>query len=217
MNIFRMLQQRMGLIAVLAVLGLVAGGLFTLRMLPAYAASVDVMVVKKKGAMASDFRTAMLDDYVAIQVTIIKSDRVLREAAQLLQQGEIAGGVAQATDTAGAPKTDAPTGTVSATVNRFQGKEIQDLIDYLRAGIGIIKAKEAGSTTASNNVLKVSFQSGSSTECVQALKAVIKGYKNYLDKEYNLADDQFMTRLERSSTVARREAQQLREDLRLIE
>ena len=55
MNIFRMLQQRMGLIAVLAVLGLVAGGLFTLRMLPAYAASVDVMVVKKKGAKAPFF------------------------------------------------------------------------------------------------------------------------------------------------------------------
>ncbi|MFM8931543.1 MAG: Wzz/FepE/Etk N-terminal domain-containing protein, partial [Gemmataceae bacterium] len=84
LNILRMLQQRMGLIIVTTIIGLVVAGLFTLRVQQFYAASVDLMVLKKKGEIGGDLRTAILDDYVQLQVTVIKSDQVLKEAATLL-------------------------------------------------------------------------------------------------------------------------------------
>lgn len=218
LNILRILQQRMGLIIVMAIIGLVAGGLFTLRVQQYYAASVDLMVLKKKGEIGGDFRTAILDDYVQLQVTVIKSDQVLKEAATLLQQGEFASGVAQAGGTDSKPLTDATSGGANPSpINPFQGREIQNIIDYLKGGITVTKAKEAGAMTASNNVLQIRFQSVSNTECVQAVKAIVKGYKNWLDLKYNLANDMQMTRLERTVTNSRRESQQMRDDLRQVE
>ena len=197
------LWNRKGLVMLGMAAGLVVAFLYQLRLAPVYQVSAQVMVLRKKVDPGIDVRTAAVDDYVATQLAVIKGDQVLREAAILLQE-EVP---AQPADSAGDDLRATGAHQSLATMDPAR------VVDFLKSGIEVAKDTQS----ASSNIVKVSFRSESPRDCSLALKSIIRGYKAFLDKMYNLANDAYMTRLDRTISTARRDAASLREDLRGVE
>lgn len=197
------LWNRKGLVLLGMAAGVIVAFLYQLRLAPVYQVSAQVMVLRKKVDPGVDVRTAAVDDYVATQLAVIKGDQVLREAAILLQEEVPAQPAESVVDDPRTPGAQQSLATMDPA----------RVVDFLKAGIDV--AKDAQS--ASSNIVKVSFRSESPRDCSLALRSIIRGYKAFLDKMYNLANDAYMTRLDRTISTARRDAASLRDDLRGVE
>ena len=86
-----MIVRRWPLLAVGLVAGAVIGVLIHLASTPIYQSNAQVLVVKKQATVLSlpDTRTAMVEDYVATQLTLIKSEKIRRAAARELKQAKL--------------------------------------------------------------------------------------------------------------------------------
>lgn len=199
-----LLWKRKGLVLLGMAAGVVIAFLYQLRLTPVYQVSAQVMVLRKKVDPGIDIRTAAVDDYVATQLAVIKGDQVLREAVIILQE-EGPG------ETPESPVADDP--RAPGARQSLAAMDPERLVDFLKSGTEVAKDSHSGS----GNIVKVSFRSESPRDCALGLRAVIRGYKVFLDKMYNLANDAYMTRLDRSISTARRDSASLRDDLRAVE
>lgn len=202
-KLLQILWNRKGLVLLGMVAGLVIAFLYQLRLAPVFQVSAQVMVVRKKVDPGIDVRTAAVDDYVATQLAVIKGDQVLREAAVLLQEEA----PSQPADTA----SDDP--RAPGARQSLAGMDPSRVVEFLKSGIEVAKDTQS----ASPNIVRVSFRSESPRDCSLALRSIIRGYKAFLDKMYNMANDAYMTRLDRAISTARRDAASLRDDLRNLE
>jgi succinoglycan biosynthesis transport protein ExoP len=83
----QVVARRWPLLLVGLALGAVIGVIIHIFSTPMYQSNAQVLVVKKREAMLSgnDVRTAVVEDYVATQLTLIKSEKIRRAAANELK------------------------------------------------------------------------------------------------------------------------------------
>lgn len=204
MPLAAILWHRKGLVIIGMIAGLVVAFFYQLRSQPIYQVSAQMMVVRKKVDAGIDMRTSVVDDYVATQLAVIKGDQVLREAAMILQEESPEAAPTESVDDARVPV--APQATLATM-------EPGRVLDFLKAGLTVTKDAQS----ASSNIVVLTFKSDAPRDCSLALRAIVRGYKAFLDKMYNLANDAYMTRLDRTISTVRRDASVLREELRAIE
>ena len=151
--------RRWPLLALGAVVGVIGGFFYHLSQPPQYLSSAKVLVIKQRADQVSpgDSRSAYVDDYVATQIPLIKSDLILTAAAR---RPELAG-LSQ-------PLPETP--NVAASV--------------LSNGLIVGRDKEASTGTAGSNVLLMTFKAGNPRDSYLLLTAVIDAYRRELSDVY---------------------------------
>ncbi|MGL4422487.1 MAG: GumC family protein, partial [Gemmataceae bacterium] len=147
------------------VIGVVIGTLGGFLMLylsraPLYQSTAQVLVVKKRDMISgsNDTRMAYLEDYVATQVTLIKSERIMLEAAKKIKPGQI---------TMYLPEDETARGK------------------YLSAMLTVAREKDAMAQTGGTNVLNLAYRGPNAEDCQTILTIIIETYKKELESVYD--------------------------------
>ncbi len=148
--------RRWPLLMLGAIVGLVAGLLYHLAQPPTFQSSAKVLVIKQRAELSGgDSRSAYVDDYVATQIPLIKSDLILTAASQ---RPELAG-----------LSEPLPENAASA----------------LGAGLTIARDKEAVTgSTGGSNVLTMTFRAKNPRDAYLMLTAIIEAYRRELSDVY---------------------------------
>ncbi|HET6574896.1 MAG TPA: Wzz/FepE/Etk N-terminal domain-containing protein, partial [Fimbriiglobus sp.] len=86
----QVVARRWPLLAVGLVAGAVIGVLIHLASTPIYQSGAQLLVIKKRETLsASDARSAVVEDYVAAQMTLIKSEKIRRAAVKELRPARL--------------------------------------------------------------------------------------------------------------------------------
>jgi len=148
--------RRWPLLLLGAAVGLVAGTFYHLSQQPTYQSSAKVLVIKQRAELTGgDSRSAYVDDYVATQIPLIKSDLILTAAAR---RPDLAG--------LSEPLPENP-------ANAFA------------AGLTVARDKEAATgTQGGSNVLTMTFRAKNPRDAYLMLTAIIEAYRRELSDVY---------------------------------
>ena len=151
--------RRWPLLLIGAIVGAIGGFFYYLSLPPQYVSSAKVLVIKQRADQVSpgDSRSAYVDDYVATQIPLIKSDLILTAAAH---RPELQG-LTQ-------PLPENP--SIAASV--------------LSGGLVVARDKEAAGGTAGSNVLLMTVRAGNPRDSYLMLTAVIEAYRRELSDVY---------------------------------
>lgn len=165
-NIFQIFWQRRGLIF----FGVVAGitfGLLTYSQRPQiYRSTAQVLVVKKQSNVLPmsgvDPRMAVMEDYVATHLIVIKSPLVISKAVQKRNLGSL---------------------------KSLQGR---DPVGGILAGLVASRdaAKESGSSGGGNNIVNLCYSGSDTEDTEKILSAVIASYTDFLDETFTNTSNQ---------------------------
>ena len=168
-NVLLVFWQRRGVVLLGLVCGAVLGLLAYARKPAVYRGGAQVLVVKKQSASALpvgggvDPRVAVMDDYVATHLIVIRSPDVIRRAVQKRNLGQLR-------SLAGGDPVGIIQGGLAAT--REQGKD-------------------APAGAAGTSIINLSYSGSDPGDVETALLAVIEAYKDFLDVAYrNISEDQ---------------------------
>jgi succinoglycan biosynthesis transport protein ExoP len=156
--------------------GLVVGFLVFMQRPPVYQSSAQLLVIKNRAESSpmlsgvADPRVAMVEDYVATQVTLLKSHRILSLTATSMLDVE-------------RPTSVPPPHEIDARVG------------FLATRFAVIREREPGSNALSN-VLSLSFRTGDAGDASKCLQAIIKAYQQELQTLYTAASDEQLQKLE---------------------
>jgi capsular exopolysaccharide synthesis family protein len=148
--------RRWPLLAVGLGIGAVLGVLFYTLATPMYQSSAQVLVLKKRADMVpnGDVRAGVMEDYVATQIPVIKSESIRRAAARRLRNEPL---------THPLPDDELAAAGVIA------------------GGLVVMRDKDAATaSSAGNSVLSLSFRGRSPDDTRRILTAVIEAYKGDL-------------------------------------
>ena len=156
--------------------GLVGGFLFHMQRPPVYQSTAQLLVIKNRVEMstsagaggAGDARVAYVEDYVATQVTLLRSQKILEQAAKKLD----------------AQKLDSPPPAGDA-----------ERVAFLTSRFAVAREKEPG-TNAASNVLALTFRSPNPADAPKYLRAIIDAYQDELASLYDAASDTTLKRLD---------------------
>ncbi len=173
-NPFQAIRRRWPLVALMAAAGLVFGFLWHNLQSPTYQSTAQLLVIKKNPTMLSgsggaDSRVAFLEDYVATQVTLLKSESILLLAAQKLNERPLQ-----------VPAPDSP----------------RERVAVLGGGLAVAREKEPGSG-APSNILAISFRGPNAADAPQYLDSLIDAYRAQLAVLYDEATTQKLEALDR--------------------
>ena len=158
-NVLQVFWQRRWLL----VLGLVLGGTFGLlgyaQRPPVYKTSAQVLVVKKQAANAlpvagGDPRMAVMDDYVATHLILIRSPIVIERAVRKRNLGSLRSLAGN------------PVGTIQAGLSATR------------------ETSKDSASAAGNNVINLSYSGSDPGDVETVLFAVIESYREFLDETY---------------------------------
>ena len=147
--------------------GLALGLLYHTQRPPVFQSGRQLLVNKNRTDVVAspgggpDQRMAYVEDYVTTQVVLMRSQRILSLAGRRLQD------------------------------DQFQIKPPaaeKDRIDFLMRNFGVVREREAGSSTPTN-VLALSFRAGNAADSGQYLRAVIDAYTDELGTLYTQVSD----------------------------
>lgn len=160
-NLFAIVLRRWPLLLVGAIAGLVLGYLYYVQKPRVYQSGAQLLVIKKRAEMVgqNDVRLGVLEDHVATQVTLIKSETTLLMAARRIGTNE--GGVELPDD------------------DRARA-------GFLAGGLTVVRDKDSASMTGSG-VLNIGFKAGTPDGSRRLLDAVIKAYQAELVEIYDEA------------------------------
>ena len=145
--------RRWPLLAVGLVAGVVIGVLIHLTSTPIYQSNAQVLVVKKvqPGFSGPDTSTRVVEDYVATQLTLIKSEKIRRASARDLKQA----------------KLDIP-----MPEDEFASAEI------IKGGLAVARDKDTSSANQiGSGIVNLSYKSRDPQDAKRILEAVIHAYK----------------------------------------
>jgi capsular exopolysaccharide synthesis family protein len=163
-SLLQVLWQRRGLVLFGLVFGATLGLLNYSQRPPVYRATAQVLVVKKQEANALAGPTgaatfAVMDDYVATHLIVIRSPTIITRAVQKRNLGALR-------SLQGNPAAAIQAGLV-ATRDTNNGAP----------------------TSAGNNVINLTFQASDPADAETVLTAVIESYKDFLDETYKNTSD----------------------------
>lgn len=161
-NLLAIAARRWPLLAVGLVVGVVGGLLYFVQKPRTYQSGAQVLVIKKRAETigTNDARGSYLEDYVATQVTLLKSEQILLAAARRISPSEA--------------KIPLP-------------ENDRDRAAVLAAGLTVARDKEAGAATGGNGVLNLTFRSGNPDASRRVLEAIIRTYQAELSTIYDEA------------------------------
>jgi succinoglycan biosynthesis transport protein ExoP len=168
-NLFLAVMKRWQWLAIGLVGGLVGGLLIYLQRPATYQSHAQLLVIKNRPESSSaggDSRSAYVEDYVATQVTLLKSEKILRLAAARLDD--------QKPFTVPPPEKD------------------WERIAYLGSRFSVARDREPGTNTPSN-VLALSFRAAHPTDAPKYLQAIIEAYQGVLVTLYEDASAKRVT------------------------
>ena len=163
--------RRWPLLAVSLAIGAVLGAAIHMLTPPTYQSGAQLLVVKKRTDViqGGDVRVGVLEDYVANQVMLIKSERIRFSAARIL-------------------RTKALVRPPEAT---SEGGMEAALADAIRAGLVVARDKDATAPgTIGSNVLNLTFRGPDPTDAKTYLDAVIQAYTTDLGATYDRATEE---------------------------
>lgn len=133
-----------------------------------YQSSAQLLVVKKRSDLmtGSDARLSMLEDYVATQVTFIKSEQILSLVARKMAPEKVESPILKALASDPDPNRNA-------------------LMGYLQTVLTVARERDPTSPAAGTNVLNLVVRGGFPRDCVYVLETVITVYKEELDSLYD--------------------------------
>ncbi len=151
--------RRWPLIAVGLAFGVVLGVVIHVFSTPLYQSASQLLVVKKRVEVGpGDARLGVLEDYVATQVTLIKSEMIRREAVKDLRQ----------------VKLDQP-----LPADDLAAAEV------VRAGLGVARDKDtSGPNQIGSGIVNLTFKCRNPQDARRILEAVITAYRRELTNLY---------------------------------
>ena len=152
--------RRWPLLILGAGVGLILGFFVFTAQTPQYQSSAKVLVIKQRVEQlsGSDSRAAYVDDYVATQIPLIKSDLILTAAAKQPELSQLS-----------APLPENPNAAAGVLLN----------------GLTIARDKEASAGTAGgSNILLMSYRGNNPRDSYLLLQAIIDTYKQKLSDVY---------------------------------
>ena len=162
-NILATIQRRWPWLLLGAVLGAIGGFLLFSTKAPIYQSTAQVLVIKKRADVStgSDSRSNFVEDYVATQVTLLRSERILIAAAKRID----------------------PT-----RLNHAFPTDERDRAKVLAALLSVARDKDVTTSAAGGtNVLNLAFRGSHPDDCRQLLSAVIATYQAELSTLYDTA------------------------------
>jgi succinoglycan biosynthesis transport protein ExoP len=159
-NVFQVIWQRRALVLLGLVLGTTIGVLTYAQRPPVYRTNAQVLVVKKQGGNvlqgpSGDPRMAMMDDYVATHMIVIRSPYVIAKAVEKKNLGSL---------------------------KSLQGR---DPVGTIQAGlVAAREANKDGATGSGNNILNLSYTGSDPGDVQVILRSVIASYQEFLDQTY---------------------------------
>lgn len=163
LNVLTMVQRRWPWLLLGAVLGAIGGFLLYSTRAPIYQSMAQVLVIKKRSdvSVGTDSRSSFVEDYVATQVTLLRSERILVAAAKRIDPSRLN--------------------------NPFPTDE-RDRAKVLAVFLSVARDKDVtGSAAGGTNVLNLAFRGSHPDDCRQLLSAVIATYQAELSTLYDTA------------------------------
>lgn len=155
-------------------IGVVVGIIYHFQRPPVYQSTAQLMVLKNRPELvsggASDVRVQFVEDYVAGQVILLRSERILRRAAEkhLPRLGPF---------------------------ERPLPSQEQTRLALLSAGFSVMREKEPGSNIGSN-VLALTFKASHALDAPKYLRAIIDAYREELTEVFEDASARQLRQLE---------------------
>jgi capsular exopolysaccharide synthesis family protein len=144
--------------------GLVLGLLYHMQRPPVYQSTAQLLVIKNRPELtstgASDARVQYVEDYVATQVVLLRSERILELAAKRLDNHK--------------PFQVPPPAS--------DGERVA----FLNSRFSVVREKEPGSNTFSN-ILQLTFKAPHPADAPKYLRAIIEAYTAELSTVYEFA------------------------------
>ncbi len=162
-NILATIQRRWPWLLLGAVLGAIGGFLLFSTKAPIYQSTAQVLVIKKRTDVStgSDSRSNFVEDYVATQVTLLRSERILIAAAKRIDPSRL---------------------------NHAFPTDERDRAKVLAALLSVARDKDVSTSAAGGtNVLNLAFRGSHPDDCRQLLSAVIATYQAELSTLYDTA------------------------------
>jgi capsular exopolysaccharide synthesis family protein len=140
---------------------------------PIYQSAAQVLVVKKRPDVVSgsDSRMALLDDYVATQVTLIRSERILEAAAVKVSADRLEDPVLRAMALDSDPRRPR-------------------LMGYMQSQLSVAREKDPSSPAGVTNVLNLAIRGSNARDCQYLLETIITTYQTELGLLYDVASDE---------------------------
>lgn len=159
-NIFLTVLRRWPLVLLGLLIGVLGGLGFWAQSPPVYESKAQVLVIKKSPVMIGESaRFSYMEDYVSTQATIMKSKKVMRSAADRINN---------------TVRLDMP-------LPEDPGART----DRLQQGITISRDREPGAAVIGSNVLNVSFRYGDPSDVRVILDNIIAAYQGELKAVYD--------------------------------
>lgn len=178
------ITRRWPLLLVGLVIGMLAGVLIHMTGTPAYQSGAQLLVLKKRTdivGQGGDVRVGVVEDYVATQLTLIKSERIRMSAAKELQNLPV--------------KNPLP-------------EDPYAVAGLIQAGLKVERDKDtANASGIGSGVVLLSFRGPDPTDTKLYLDAVIKAYSGELTGVYDTATQDRIAVLEKALDANLREKQ----------
>lgn len=186
-NPLQVLARRWPFLVAGVVLGAVVGALIYTTSPPQYESSAQVLVVKKRTELVKqgDIRVEMVEDYVATQVTLIKSEKIRLGAARQAQEAGL-----------------------SPTLPRDE----RTLAAVIGGGLTVSRDKDSGGAAVNSGVLNLTFRAANSEDCRLLLMAVVRAHQHELYTIYDKASKEKIDQIDRVLDTVKRERQKTGED-----
>jgi len=204
--------NRLPLILIGLVAGVIGGFFYHLRVVPTYQSTVHISVAKKRDGMTSgmDARFSYLDDFVAVQLAVIKSPQVIEKACEVL---DIDSSENSALDGVLSSGLEGLSKEKESSINKIQQKKLplgaatkSELAALIHSGLTVTKDEKIG-------VVVLTFKtSRNQSDSPKILTAIIKGYQKFLEEQYGDASDRSVQKLDGLIAAANRELSKLQED-----
>ncbi len=152
LNPLHVLARRWPFLVVGLVIGAVVGVLLYVTAVPQYQSRAQVLVIKKGSDLTKEGDGRMVEDHVATQVTLIKSEKIRMAAARN----------ARAVDGAGLPGDD------------------RGVADMIGAGLTVARDKDSATASVGSGVLNLTLRGDDAEVCRRLLGAVILAHKGEL-------------------------------------
>ena len=159
--------RRKSLLILGVVVGLIIGILVYLQSTPSYSSSAEILIIRKSpdvlptAVAGEDRRAAVVVDYIATQVKLIGSPKVVRLAVDRLQQEGISSLPADADIAA----------------------------EALMNGL-TVEASEGNNTYGQSGVVIISYRGPNALDAKKIVNAIILAYQTFLEKTYESANKQ---------------------------
>jgi capsular exopolysaccharide synthesis family protein len=170
---------RWPILAVALLLGAALGVLLQLTTPPTYQSSAQLLVLKKRTdvVQSGDARVGVLEDVVATQLTVIKSEQTRRSAARELRQGPAA--------------------------DRFPADEAQTA-EIIRTGLVVTRDKDSSTPgQVGSGVVNLAYRGPDPVDSRRVLDAIIKVYQGELFARYDKATLEQIATLEKTIQAMR--------------